>query len=166
MSKARTVRKAEAKADAKTGAMAPAGVLIRRLHQVYLTIYARQCAEFDTTPVQSSIMQVLLQYPGIDQRVLATEIGVDRTTVSDVLRRLEGRGIVKRKAGRDDRRTKLVVLTPAGEAMLVRMQDAIDAAHIALVGSLPAADRDRFLGQLESLVQANNHLGRTALRLK
>jgi MarR family transcriptional regulator, lower aerobic nicotinate degradation pathway regulator len=42
------------------------GVLIRRVHQIHLAIYAQKCAEFGTTPVQSSIMQVLLTRPGID----------------------------------------------------------------------------------------------------
>src|SRR4030088_1893471 len=70
------------------------GILIRRVHQIYLAIYAQKWAEFGTTPVQSSIMQILLKQPGIDQVALPGEIGIDRTTTSSVLSRLQARGIV------------------------------------------------------------------------
>jgi MarR family transcriptional regulator, lower aerobic nicotinate degradation pathway regulator len=87
------------------------GVLIRRVHQIYLAIYAQKCAEFGTTPVQSSIMQILLMQPGIDQVALAGEIGIDRTTTSTVLSRLQARGIVSREIDPENRRTKRAFLT-------------------------------------------------------
>lgn len=145
---------------------APPGVMIRRVHQIYMAIYARQCAAFGTTPVQSSIMQVLLRQPGIDQIALAGEIGVDRTTVSSVLLRLESRGIVRREVDPDNRRLKRGYLTPPGKAMLLDMQRAIDAAHAELVAPLRPGDRKRFLAQLVLLVQANNEQGRSFLRLR
>lgn len=147
------------------GTSAP-GVMIRRLHQIYVAIYARQCAAFGTTPVQSSIMQVLLRRPGIDQIALAGEIGVDRTTVSSVLLRLEKRGIVGREVDPDNRRLKRGFLTAQGKAMLLEMQRAIDAAHAELVAPLRPAERRRFLAHLVQLVQANNDQGRSLLRLR
>lgn len=143
--------------------MAP-GVLIRRVHQIYLAIYAQKCAEFGTTPVQSSIMQILLMQPGIDQVALAGEIGIDRTTTSTVLSRLQARGIVSREIDPENRRTKRAFLTEQGRAMLFRMQQSIDEAHEQLIGPLDRAERKRFLAQLVHLVQANNDRGRTFLR--
>ena len=143
--------------------MAP-GVMIRRVHQIYLAIYAQKCAEFGTTPVQSSIMQILLMQPGIDQVALAGEIGIDRTTTSAVLSRLQARGIVSREIAPENRRTKRAFLTEQGRVMLFRMQQSIDEAHEQLIGPLDRAERKRFLAQLVHLVQANNGRGRTFLR--
>jgi DNA-binding MarR family transcriptional regulator len=140
------------------------GVLIRRVHQIYLAIYAQKCAEFETTPVQSSIMQILLMQPGIDQVALAGEIGIDRTTTSSVLSRLQARGIVSREIDPENRRTKRAFLTDQGRVMLFRMQQSIDEAHKQLVGPLDRAERKQFLAQLVHLVQANNGRGRTFLR--
>ena len=140
------------------------GVLIRRVHQIYLAIYAKKCAEFGTTPVQSSIMQILLMQPGIDQVALAGEIGIDRTTTSTVLSRLQARGIVSREIDPENRRTKRAFLTEQGRVMLFRMQQSIDEAHEQLIGPLDRAERKRFLAQLVHLVQANNGRGRTFLR--
>jgi MarR family transcriptional regulator, lower aerobic nicotinate degradation pathway regulator len=148
----------------QAGLHAAPGVLIRRVHQIYLAIYAQKCAEFGTTPVQSSIMQILLMRPGIDQVALAGEIGIDRTTTSSVLARLHARGIVRREIDPENRRTKRAFLTDQGRAMLFRMQQSIDEAHEELVGPLDRAERQRFLAQLVQLVQANNDRGRTFLR--
>jgi DNA-binding MarR family transcriptional regulator len=109
-------------------------------------------------------MQVLSVQPGMDQIALAGEIGIDRTTASSVLSRLEARGIVKREADPDDHRIKRAYLTPAGNAMLNDMQTAIEAAHRELVKPLSPAEREKILEQLLHLVQANNDRGRSPLR--
>jgi DNA-binding MarR family transcriptional regulator len=140
------------------------GFLVRRLHQIYVAIYFQNCERFGTTPVQSSVMQVLMSHPGMDQVALAGEIGIDRTTASSVLSRLEARGIVRRESDPGDRRTKRAFLTASGRAMLQDMQASIEAAHKELIKPLDPAGREQFLGQLLCLVQANNDKGRSILR--
>ena len=140
------------------------GFLVRRLHQIYVAIYFQNCERFGTTPVQSSVMQVLLAQPGMDQIALAQAIGIDRTTASSVLTRLEARGIVRREADPADRRNKRAFLTPAGQTMLRDMQASIEAAHRELVKPLAPAEREHFLEQLLCLVQANNDRGRSPLQ--
>lgn len=139
------------------------GFLVRRLHQIYTAIYLRECERFGTTPVQSSVMQVLSAKPGMDQVALASEIGMDRTTTSNVLSRLEARQIVRRETDAEDRRMKRAFLTRQGSAMLLEMQDSIDAAHDRLMSPLGRADRAQFLRLLLHLVQANNDKGRSTL---
>jgi len=158
------MKKRESGKPARVALFRRPGFLVRRLHQIYVAIYFQNCERFGTTPVQSSVMQVLLAHPGMDQIALAQEIGIDRTTASSVLTRLEGRGIVKREADPTDRRNKRAFLTPAGQAMLRDMQASIEAAHRELVKPLPPAEREHFLEQLLCLVQGNNDRGRSPLR--
>jgi DNA-binding MarR family transcriptional regulator len=141
------------------------GFLVRRLHQIYVSIYLKECEAFGTTPVQSSVMQVLLVQPGLDQAALAAEIGVDRTTTSNVLSRLEKRGLVYREADPKDRRLRRVFLTPTGEAMLGEMQDALDRAHARLIAPLKPEEKEAFVRHLTTLVESNNGQGRTVLRI-
>jgi DNA-binding MarR family transcriptional regulator len=140
------------------------GFLVRRLHQIYVAIYFENCERFGTTPVQSSVMQVLSAQPGMDQIALAGEIGIDRTTASSVLTRLEARGIVRREADPEDRRTKRTYLTATGRAMLNDMQASIESAHRELIKPLSPTEREKFLEQLLHLVQTNNERGRSPLR--
>jgi DNA-binding MarR family transcriptional regulator len=158
------MKKRESGKPARVALFRRPGFLVRRLHQIYVAIYFQNCERFGTTPVQSSVMQVLQAQPGMDQISLAQEIGIDRTTASSVLTRLEARGIVRRRADPVDRRNKCAFLTPAGKAMLRNMQASIEAAHRELVKPLPLAEREQFLEKLLCLVQANNDKGRSALR--
>lgn len=158
------MNKREGRKPARIALFRRPGFLVRRLHQIYVAIYFQNCERFGTTPVQSSVMQVLMAQPGMDQIALAQEIGIDRTTASSVLTRLEARGIVRREADPVDRRNKCAYLTPAGEAMLKEMQVSIEAAHRELVKPLAPAAREQFLEQLLCLVQANNDKGRSLLR--
>ena len=105
-----------------------------------------------------------MSQPGIDQATLAGEIGLDRTTTSNVLRRLHQRGIIRREFDKNDRRSRRAFLTAEGEAMLAEMDASIEAAHRQLMKPLGKADRAQFMGMLQHLVTANNALGRTTLR--
>lgn len=141
------------------------GFLVRRLHQIHVALYLQECEAFGTTPVQSSVMQVLLIKPGLDQAALSGEIGVDRTTASNVLSRLERRGLVRREGDAEDKRLRRAFLTEQGEAMLSDMQAALERSHRRLVAPLPEAEREAFIRALKLLVEANNRQGRTALRI-
>ena len=140
------------------------GFLVRRLHQIFVSIYLQHCEQFGTTPAQSSVMQVLAARPGIDQATLAAEIGLDRTTTSNVLHRLQQRGIIRRETDKADRRSRRAFLTPVGETMLQEMRSSIAAAHRQLTEPLSKDDREHFVSMLQHLVAANNSLGRTTLR--
>jgi len=140
------------------------GFLIRRLHQIHLALFAEECAGFGVTPVQFSIMTVAGAQPGLEQVALACEVGVDRTTLTNVLARLERRGLIAR-APASDRRVKRVSLTPEGRATLTRMKRAAERAHARTIEALPPADRDAFLGALRLLVDAGNEYGRAPMRL-
>ena len=108
-------------------------------------------------------MQVLFKKPGMDQVSLAAEIGMDRDTTSNVLGRLEKRGIVKRKIDRSDRRNKHASLTPQGRGMIAKMRRQIQLTHDKLLEPLSAREKALFMKMLCKLVDANNDLGRTTL---
>ena len=141
------------------------GFLIRRLHQIHLALFAEECAPFGVTPVQFSIMTAAAAQPGLEQVALAQEVGVDRTTLTNVVTRLERRGLVARHAAESDRRIKRVSLTADGRALLARMTGAAERAHARTVAALPPADRAAFLAALRHLVSAGNAYGRAPMRL-
>lgn len=141
------------------------GFLIRRLHQIHLALFAEECAAFGITPVQYSIMSVVAAQPGLDQIRLAQEVGVDRATLANVLARLETRGLLRRKQGQEDRRLKLVRLTPKGNRLLAQVVEPARRAHARTIEALPEAERATFLRALAGLVEAGNDYGRAPLRL-
>jgi DNA-binding MarR family transcriptional regulator len=141
------------------------GFLIRRLHQIHLALFAESCGAFGVTPVQYSILTVAIAQPGLDQAALANEVGVDRTTMADVLARLERRGLVRRSRAARDARLKLVHATVPGRRLLSRMDRHARNAHERTIAPLPPTERAAFIDALVKLVEAGNDLGRAPLRL-
>lgn len=65
------------------------GFLVRRLHQIHVAMFFEECKAPNITPVQYAILTVLSVLPGLDQTSLGQEVGLDRTTTMDVVRRLK-----------------------------------------------------------------------------
>ena len=140
------------------------GFLIRRLHQVHLAFFAEECAAFDTTPLQSSVLTTAARQPGLEQSRLAEAVGVDRATLAQVVGRLEKRGLIARSSHKEDRRLKLVTVTTEGERLLERMTPAASRAHARVMAPIAADERAIFLDVLARLVDANSEIGRAPLR--
>lgn len=140
------------------------GYLIRRLHQIHYALFFEECAAFGITPVQYGLLTILSTSPDADQVTLANALGIDRTNVADVLRRLEQGGLIRRRRSVEDRRMVLARLTPQGEDMVERMHPFMARAQERLLSELSGAERDAFLATLMRLLEANNHYGRAPLR--
>jgi DNA-binding MarR family transcriptional regulator len=142
------------------------GFLIRRLHQLHCALFLEETRDFGITPVQYSLMTTLAERGEMDQNSLALEIGLERTSVAEVIPRLQDRGLLIRRRGVDDGRFKLVKLTRKGMALLRTMAPAVQRAHDRTVEHLGPAERDAFLLQLIRLVECNNHVAAVPLRLR
>jgi DNA-binding MarR family transcriptional regulator len=141
------------------------GFLIRRLHQLHGSLFLEETRTFGITPVQYSLMTALAERGKLDQNSLALEIGLERTSVAEVVPRLMERGLLERRPSRSDGRVKLVRLTRKGKSLLTRMSAAAQRAHERTIERLPAAERDTFILQLITLVEANNDIGSVPFRL-
>jgi DNA-binding MarR family transcriptional regulator len=141
------------------------GFLIRRLHQIHTALFMEECAAFNVTPVQYSMMTAVSEQPGLEQARLAHEIGVDRTTLANVAARLEARGLLRRTTTKADRRLKRVILTARGKRLLEQMAQPALRAHVRTIEALAPTERSEFLHALACLVDAGNAFGRAPLRL-
>ncbi len=153
-------------AQARSLLFARPGFLIRRLHQIHSSLFAEATRAFDVTPVQYSLLTALSDHGEMDQNTLAMEIGLERTTVAEVLPRLEARELIVRRQSAADRRVRLVKLSRKGASQVRRMAEAAQRAHDRTIESLPESERDLFLLQLIRLVEANNTLDMAPLRLR
>jgi DNA-binding MarR family transcriptional regulator len=134
------------------------GFLVRRLHQVHTALFIEETAGFDVTAVQYSLLTALAEHGEMDQNTLAFEIGLERSSVAEVLPRLESRGLIARRQSEQDKRVKLVKLTRKGKSVFQRMDDAVRRAHDRTIEVLPQEQRELFMLQLIRLIEANNHL--------
>jgi DNA-binding MarR family transcriptional regulator len=142
------------------------GFLIRRLHQLHCSLFIEETRGYDITPVQYSLMTALAARGELEQNALALEIGLERSSVAEVVPRLQRRGLLQRRRSPDDGRVRLIRLTRKGAVLLRRMADAVQRAHDRTIDQLGKRDRDWFMLQLIQLVEANNEIGNVPLRLR
>jgi MarR family transcriptional regulator, lower aerobic nicotinate degradation pathway regulator len=161
----RSVRARLLAAQQKSPLLGRPGFLIRRLHQLHCALFLEETREFDITPVQYSLMTTLAARGVLEQNNLALEIGLERTSVAEVVPRLEGRGLLERRRSDIDGRVKLIRLTRRGKALVHRMSHAVQRAHDRTIGELEKSKRDVFLLQLITLVEANNDVASVPFRL-
>lgn len=140
------------------------GFLVRRLHQIHVAMFFEECKALNITPVQYAILTVLSVMPGLDQTSLGQEVGLDRTTTADVVRRLEERGLLERRENPADRRTRHVFLTKEGKSVVVSLRADMARAQERMLAPLKPAQRETFMTLLSTLVEANNQYSRTILR--
>jgi MarR family transcriptional regulator, lower aerobic nicotinate degradation pathway regulator len=136
------------------------GYAIRRLHQISVGIFLQETGELGVTPVQYAALQVVGNQPGIDQRTLARGIALDTSTTGGVIDRLEARGWLERRPSPQDRRARLLVLTPAGEQGLADTLPAMLRAQEQILAPLTERQRVEFMRLLKILVTQNNDLSR------
>lgn len=161
----RSVRARLLDAQQKSPLLGRPGFLIRRLHQLHCSLFLEETRDFDITPVQYSLMTTLAARGELDQNSLALEIGLERTSVAEVVPRLKGRGLLERRRSVNDGRVKLVRLTRKGKTLLHKMAHAVQRAHDRTIDQLERSERDLFLLQLIKLVEANNEIGSVPFRL-
>jgi DNA-binding MarR family transcriptional regulator len=140
------------------------GYLFRRMQQIAVAIFVEECRAFDLTPVQYAALVSIHTHPGIDATRLSAVIAFDRSTLGNVIERLEGKTLIERKPAREDKRVKLLYLTKAGTALLREITSAVEKAQARMLQPLKPADRKTLLALLTQLVDLNNEASRVPLR--
>jgi DNA-binding MarR family transcriptional regulator len=140
------------------------GYLFRRMQQIAVAIFVEECKAFDLTPVQYASLIAIHTHPGIDATRLSAVIAFDRSTLGNVIERLQAKGLIERKPAREDRRVRLLYLTRQGAALLRDIMPCVDKAQARMLQPLKPADRKTLLALLTQLVDLNNEASRVPLR--
>ena len=129
------------------------GHLIRRAHQLAVAIFMDETAAFEVTPVQFAILNALIDDPGEDQVTLAGKVAFDAATFGSVIGRLEARGWVRRKPDANDRRRKLLWVTPEGERAAMQMKRVVSRVQSKILSPLDEGEQTQLVALLARLVE-------------
>lgn len=117
------------------------GYLVRRAQQTHVAVWLREVSS-EVTSVQFGVLNVLRRSPGASQRDLCDELDLDRSTIADLVVRLEGRGLIERVRATADRRRNVLRLTRQGEHEFDLLVPRAADVEKALTGHLSAQQRD------------------------
>jgi DNA-binding MarR family transcriptional regulator len=133
------------------------GHLIRRVQQVHDWLWTTQVSPTVTSP-QFAVLYTIRARPDIDQKTLGDEVSLDRSTTTEVLKRLSARGLVRRVRDCDDGRRNLLRVTAEGARTVERLTPLAVAMNAKLVGVLDQGQRDDLLRMLNLLVDSDEKL--------
>jgi DNA-binding MarR family transcriptional regulator len=109
-------------------------------------------SQLNLSPVQCHVLHLMRPGEPIPMGRLAETLACDASNVTGLVDRLESRGLIARRASTDDRRVKVLVLTPTGtrlrQQLHKRMADPPDPFQ-----RLSAAERRSLVRILERLLE-------------
>lgn len=128
--------------------------LLRRAEQFAAELFARSDLRDGVTLRQTVLLASIAEAEGASQSDLVRTTGVDRSTLAEMMARMERKGLIARAAAADDGRAKSVRLTHEGRRRLDEALPAIREVDRNLLLALPAARRTTFEAILAELAQA------------
>lgn len=137
---------AEARQD-----VAPVSFMLKRAAQYSADLFAEQLGKTGLTQRQFTLMETVLANEGASQTELVKTTGIDRSTLADLVNRLETQGYVRRERSNTDARVNFVFLTEQGRDTVLKAKPVAMLVDEALVNSLPAHLRGSFVSALEEL---------------
>jgi len=103
-----------------------------------------------------SVLTVLDETPVRTQAALAETIGADKSRIIGTLDELQDAGLIERTPDPDDRRVRLLSITPQGRRVRRSVRKDIRAREDRLLAKVPRADREAFLRVLRALHEARD----------
>ena len=143
--------KAELKLRPKLSVGSEAWLTLHRYFTRQKPRMERIATELELTGMQAFALY-LLEEP-MPMGELAVRMGCDNSNVTGIVDRLESRGLIERRPAPDDRRIRLLVLSPAGEKLRARGLELF-AAPPPGIASLSKAEQRTLQELLEKALAA------------
>ena len=100
------------------------------------------------------VLSALAEGPRQTQLALAQSLGLDKTTMTSLLDRMESRGLVTRCTDSHDRRARIPSLTEEGQRVQAEVVGARDRVEAGLLGGFTADEQDQLRALLTRLTVA------------
>jgi len=126
--------------------------LLHRAQQMAATQSATALRKAGVTLRQFSVLAAAAQEAQPSQSRLVELTGIDRSTLADMLQRMERSGLIERTKSAEDGRAKSVSLTANGAAALETAAPAVRDADDFLINTLAKNRRTSFMDLLNTLI--------------
>jgi DNA-binding MarR family transcriptional regulator len=121
------------------------GFLVRLLDTRFKILYAKLTTQSEITPRQFGVLLTLYQCGTLTLTELAGHIRVDRSTLGEMIFRMEERFLITKRINENDRRSAEVSLAPFGKHALLELVSGVAQLQTVLLAQLAAEDRPHFM---------------------
>jgi MarR family transcriptional regulator, temperature-dependent positive regulator of motility len=127
--------------------------LLHRAGQCAGDIFQGEMSDGGLTPRQFAVLLTVSQNEGLSQTSLVERTGIDRSTLADIIRRMIKKGLLQRRRTKEDARAYAVRLTDEGTRVLKAAEPVARKVDDKVLAVLNAAERERFLSDLNKIVR-------------
>lgn len=113
---------------------------------------------------QFGVLAAIGAHPGANQRDLVRAASIDRSTLADMLKRLELIGLVEKTASETDARANCIALTLLGREVLIAGADDARKADQAVLNAMPKSKRKAFEEALVRMARLLDEAAEVAAR--
>ncbi|ALV53269.1 MarR family winged helix-turn-helix transcriptional regulator [Streptomyces althioticus] len=129
------------------------GHLARRLQQAHHLLWTTMVSEETTSP-QYAVLNTLVAEPGLDQRTVGERVGLDRSTIAEVVGRLLRRGLLDKVRDPGDGRRSLLRVTDEGTRVHRGLTVRTARMNQVLLAPLDPAEREVFIDLIRRVADA------------
>ncbi|WP_291078636.1 MarR family winged helix-turn-helix transcriptional regulator [Hyphomonas sp.] len=126
--------------------------LLHRAQQIAANESAAALTAAGITLRQFSVLAALSGNDGVSQSDLVNATGIDRSTLADMVARMERAGLIKRVASKTDKRAKVVSLMAKGKKAYEKALPAVEKADAAIFDALPKTKQSALVAGLKDMV--------------
>ena len=102
------------------------------------------------------LVAVIAEHDGITQQAIGLRTRMDKVTVSRAAVSLTERGLIERRANPEDRRSHLLVLSPAGRRLYADVVPKALELEARVFGNFTRAELDAFVSMLRRIDEIAN----------
>jgi DNA-binding MarR family transcriptional regulator len=135
--------------------------LLHRAQQAAADLHAATLGPNGLTQRQFAVLAVLSEQDGVSQSELVVRTGIDRSTLAEMVARMEAKGLTQRTKSMTDSRANSVTLTPTGRAMYEEAMPKLADVDAAVLARLPSSKRAGFVELLTRLAMPTAELEET-----
>ncbi|GAA1225988.1 hypothetical protein GCM10009665_15590 [Kitasatospora nipponensis] len=111
--------------------------------------FGERVAGLGLSPADVGLLRMIATRPGRSQRALATDLGVVPSRVVALIDHLDGKGLVERRRGVEDRRHHELHLSPEGYRILGEVRQVATEHESDICAGLDEAQRAELISLLE-----------------
>lgn len=128
--------------------------LLHRASQIAAERVTTALGDDGLTVRQIIVLAAIAAHHGASQTDIVAATGVDRSTLTDIVRRLQKGGLIARRRNKDDARAYAVRITDAGERVLKKTIPVIVKVEAELAELLSAKKHAELVALLGDLTKA------------
>lgn len=130
------------------------GYQLRQAQAAVFRDFAHIMGDVGVTPGEFSLLTLMRENPGIYQISLVRVYQLDKSTLSNSIKELKNRKLIRRIRDQDDRRYYGLWLTEVGEAVLDRATVRVMEQERTMEGALLPGEREQLLDMLVRIARA------------